>query len=828
MVHSIETSTNFATLNCNIAFLTNLISPMLRALFLSITVFFSALSLSAQCDSTEQTLRLRLQPDYYWYEVSWNITNLATGQIIAEGACQNQQLLDLTYCVPKNTCTKFTILDSYGDGIAPDGFYQLFLDSILLHENLTGIYGSSESYSFNCPPGYNCFTAINVQEGQYQTAPDGSQSWYSFTPSQNGSYLLSTCFPENTCPTKIWVYGTECQYINPTETVAGTLFYSDGGCPDSSILAQAELFLAGGSTYYIRLGYASTDCDSSSMQFSLAYLGPIAGCTDTSACNYNPLATISSDCIYPGDPNCPNAPDLVVRQDVLNNTIKLGTISNADACAVEEGCLRGFGDRTLLEFTTHIQNNGEQDYYIGQTPSNPNQANDQFVWDPCHGHWHYRGYAEYILFDENGNLVPVGAKNGFCVLDLECDNGGNGKYTCENMGISAQCGDYYYIGLPCQWIDITDLPEGNYTFVMRVNWDHTPDKLGRVEKSYDNNWAQSCFHLTYGANGAPDVDFITDCPPYTDCLGVLHGNAKPDCEGVCNGTALQGDWNQNLQRENDDVSIYLQNAPEDTISLTTCKDLYADGHLTVYDAALLQECILHENDPQHWGTRFACEFPTGKENPNDAVFFRPGLVDTVAKTVELKITNPFNKILGFELEMSGILIDSVESITPGFNPTLLHNDTRIVALAMDESTIPKNFQPANVLKIHYSQLTGTQICVDSVIAAVNDKYLLSRAKPGSINCVEIITVGTEELTQQNFNLLLVPNPATNDVHLFFNNPDQIATSIRVVDVQGKTVVNYEGVRDQEVTIPRNQLPAGIYAVLITNENGLATSRLIWQ
>ena len=178
--------------------------------------------------------------------------------------------------------------------------------------------------------------------------------------------------------------------------------------------------------------------------------------------------------------------------------------------------------------------------------------------------------------------------------------------------------------------------------------------------------------------------------------------------------------------------------------------------------------------------------------------------------------------------MSGILIDSVESITPGFNPTLLHNDTRIVALAMDESTIPKNFQPANVLKIHYSQLTGTQICVDSVIAAVNDKYLLSRAKPGSINCVEIITVGTEELAQQNFNLLLVPNPATNDVHLFFNNPDQIATSIRVVDVQGKTVVNYEGVRDQEVTIPRNQLPAGIYAVLITNENGLATSRLIWQ
>jgi hypothetical protein len=37
--------------------------------------------------------------------------------------------------------------------------------------------------------------------------------------------------------------------------------------------------------------------------------------------------------------------------------------------------------------------------------------------------------------DENGDLVPVGHKNGFCVMDLF----GFGQYNCSDMGISSGC-----------------------------------------------------------------------------------------------------------------------------------------------------------------------------------------------------------------------------------------------------------------------------------------------------------------------------------------------------------------------------------------------------
>lgn len=783
----------------------------------------------AQCDSTsESTFQLLLDPDQYWYEVSWQLTNPATGEVFGQGQCVNGQNVDVSYCVPNGSCVEFKVLDDYGDGIAPDGSYRCFLNGQLIFENPTGVYGYSEAFTFNCPPGATCDSALEIQEGEHFTNANGSQTWYAFTPAQNGAYLLSTCFPENTCPTKIWVYGDECQFLTLTNNVTGTLFFNQGGCPDS-VMAQAELYLAGGLTYYIRLGYADTNCDTAAMKFSLSYVGAIVGCTDSSACNYNPLATVSGDCMYPGNPDCPNAPDLVVLQDVLDNTIKLGSIANGDACAVEEGCLRGFGQRTLIEFTTHIQNIGEQDYYIGQTPASPSTPNDQFVWDPCHNHWHYRGYAEYVLFDESGNLVPVGAKNGFCVLDLECDNGGDGKYTCQNMGISAQCGDIYDIGLPCQWIDITGLPAGNYTFVMRVNWDHTPDKLGRVEKTYDNNWAQSCFTLAYSSNGAPDVEFINDCPPYTDCLGVLHGTARNDCEGVCNGSALHGDWNKNLSRETEDILAYLEQALTDTSSMTNCRDLYADGHLDVYDAALLQECMLHGADPQYWGTRFACEFPTGTQAPSDVVYFRPGAVDTVAQTVDIRITNPFNKIMGFELEVSGIVIDSIENLMPNFEAVYLHTDQRIVGMTLTEMAIPKNFQPANVFRIHYSAITGAQVCVDSVIAAVNDKYQRSNGQPSTVNCADLTVVGLSEAPNEAaFQMTLIPNPATSDVSLFFANQEALSTTVQVTDMQGRVVARYEGIRGNEVVIPRQQLPGGVYTVMISNEKGFAASRLVWQ
>jgi hypothetical protein len=50
-------------------------------------------------------------------------------------------------------------------------------------------------------------------------------------------------------------------------------------------------------------------------------------------------------------------------------------------------------------------------------------------------------------------------------MDIDCNGGGTGGYNCGNMGISAGCADVYGSGTTCNWIDITDVDTGDYTFV---------------------------------------------------------------------------------------------------------------------------------------------------------------------------------------------------------------------------------------------------------------------------------------------------------------------------------------------------------------------------
>ena len=210
-------------------------------------------------------------------------------------------------------------------------------------------------------------------------------------------------------------------------------------------------------------------------------------------------------------------PDLVVVESALINSLTSYTLNNNDQCYVNEGCVSGIGLRQILRFTTHIKNVGNQDFYVGAPPANPADENEVWEYDECHGHWHYEGYAEYVLFDQDGNQLPMGFKNGFCLIDIECSGGGNFTYTCSNQGIAAGCGDIYGSGLDCQWVDVTDLPDGIYKLMIRVNWDEDPDALGNYESNYTNNTGEVCFDLTTDANGTAAITVIGNG---TSCSGT--------------------------------------------------------------------------------------------------------------------------------------------------------------------------------------------------------------------------------------------------------------------------------------------------------------------
>lgn len=196
------------------------------------------------------------------------------------------------------------------------------------------------------------------------------------------------------------------------------------------------------------------------------------------------------------DPSqCQAAPDLFLDSEYLREEFYVEVLQNIDEddCRIQEGCLGGPGDRKVVRFGTMIANIGSEDLVIGS----PGGNNTNFDWDSCHDHFHFSHYANYELTDvSSGMTAGIGHKNGFCVLDLGTyDNsitqGGCNTYGCGYMGIGVGCYDAYWAGLECQWVDVTDVPDGEYRLSVTTN----PDKFMQ-ELRYDNNVGTVRFQMT--------------------------------------------------------------------------------------------------------------------------------------------------------------------------------------------------------------------------------------------------------------------------------------------------------------------------------------------
>jgi hypothetical protein len=790
-------------------------------------LFLSVISITnfiyAQCGSGQSELHYIIQSDNYPAEVSWDLKDASGNIILSDSPDTAMQLIHDSICVSNSACYKFTMHDSYGDGICCNygqGYYILILDGDTIAQG--GDYDHSEVTSFNCPPGSDCTSPFIASAGNSYVAPNAN-TWYSFTPDSTASYIITTC-SVNTCNTVLWLYD-HCQNLAWDNTNAATYSYSDNECG-----TQAELSVAlqAGTTYYIRVGTSGTSC-TGVINWSIGDPQAIYGCMDITSCNFNPLATIdtANSCIYPGDPDCPYAPDLTIVQPTIVSSMYIANIA-ADNCSVQEQCLNGYGDRRIIRFTTHIKNIGELDYFIGQ----PTVNNPQFTFGNCHGHAHYEGYAEYVLYDTAGQALPIGFKNGFCVLDLECSGGGTAQYGCGNMGITAGCGDIYSAGLSCQWIDITDVDTGTYTFVTRVNWDQTPDALGRVESDFSNNWAQVCIHIFYDGTGLKNFNIVNTCAPYVDCLGQIYGSAQQDCNGDCAGTAKMGDLNNNGIQQTNDAQQYCYTILDNTINPTSCNDLNADGDISVFDAALLSTCSLYgSNYPlAGGGTHNYCDFPTGIVNINDTVELSIGTINTTDNYVDIYITNPDNEVLAYEFNISGLDLQSVDDLVNNADypiaPHYVASGNKVIGISYLDSSINKTNVPKPLCRIFYNSISDT-VCIISITDIVNDHYEEVISKIGN-GCKAVVYTGENEVSQENY-LNIVPNPSNGIVTIDFRLPNKQASTLVITDAIGKIVYekNYSATYTNTSNIDISFLPAGAYNVnLIGNKNQIRNTLVI--
>jgi hypothetical protein len=247
--------------------------------------------------------------------------------------------------------------------------------------------------------------------------------------------------------------------------------------------------------------------------------GCTADCAGNSICG-NLCCPLGSSCTNGA---CPLA-DLTVDVGQLQSSAEIIVKTfAADACEIFEGCIAAPGQRTLLHFDLKTPNVGDGNLHLGDPTGNP-----LFQFSQCHGHYHFNGYANYHLLNDSGQEIGSGHKQAFCLLDLtqvDPNASPDAIYSCGYQGIQAGWADVYNRNLPCQWVDVTDVPAGTYTLQVEVNRDHQ-----LAESNYANNVAAVTVTIPASScpNGCRGPDPVC-CQPGDPCGWGADGSC--DCAG---------------------------------------------------------------------------------------------------------------------------------------------------------------------------------------------------------------------------------------------------------------------------------------------------------
>jgi hypothetical protein len=168
--------------------------------------------------------------------------------------------------------------------------------------------------------------------------------------------------------------------------------------------------------------------------------------------------------------------------------------------SVEDGCVMP-GTHRVMRFDFLSHNIGNADLVVGAPKDHP----EWFVESASHGHFHLKDFNEFILYDCSGNQVTKGYKQAFCLIDSEHPSswGPAAKQFTDcnaNQGVSAGWADLYYAALPCQFIVIDGIPDGDYVLVSTTNALHLIP-----EDTYADNRIYTGLHI--------QGDTVTEIPP---------------------------------------------------------------------------------------------------------------------------------------------------------------------------------------------------------------------------------------------------------------------------------------------------------------------------
>lgn len=174
-------------------------------------------------------------------------------------------------------------------------------------------------------------------------------------------------------------------------------------------------------------------------------------------------------------------PDLGVTMGINMEEfpIRQNVVFTQTSGEVIDGCIkmddgRFPGPYRLLPFGWSILNlSTDADFVVGTTPP-PMVSQDPFVWS-AHGHHHVENFNDFTFVNASLRFQATNPlKQAACLMDsspiaISGFTPPAGKFTCQNQGITTGWDDEYGPELVCQFIDISNVPDGTYVLLGKAN-----------------------------------------------------------------------------------------------------------------------------------------------------------------------------------------------------------------------------------------------------------------------------------------------------------------------------------------------------------------------
>lgn len=169
------------------------------------------------------------------------------------------------------------------------------------------------------------------------------------------------------------------------------------------------------------------------------------------------------------------------------------TIGPADSDyqhSIDDGCITP-GTHKVMRFDFLTHNKGNTDLDVGNPADHP----DWYVLSASHGHYHLIDFNEFLMYDADGNPTASGAKQAFCLIDVEkidpAAPAAKFSSCMSHQGVSAGWADLYDKSLACQYVVVDGLADGDYTLMSTTN----AQKL-LAEDTFDDNTICTGLHLS--------------------------------------------------------------------------------------------------------------------------------------------------------------------------------------------------------------------------------------------------------------------------------------------------------------------------------------------